>query len=172
MFTPRFKWFLRVNSRNEEGIKLTVAEYFPLKWHVKCTKGPWNEVSKNDVLLPAVAAACSTALLPAPCSYVEIQVQGVKLKCSSRCLVVPRTDAGAEPKRLYYTRKRCSCRMLTHKVNVSSRHFCLGGRPETLALCWNSCGANLVPKLEQGLGSAAVYLCVALLWTQKPVVSC
>lgn len=57
-------------------------------------KGPWNEVSKNDLLLLAVAAACSTAL-SAPCNYVEIQVQGVELKCSSCCLVAPHTDVGA-----------------------------------------------------------------------------
>lgn len=65
-------------------------------------KGPGSGVSKKDLLLLAVAAACSMALLPAPRGHVEIQIQGAEVKCSSCCIVVPCTDAGAEP-RISYT---------------------------------------------------------------------
>lgn len=61
-------------------------------------KGPGSGVSKNDLLLLAVAAVCSMALLPAPSGHVEIQIQGAEVKCNHCCVVLPHTDAGAEPK--------------------------------------------------------------------------
>lgn len=48
LLMPCFKWILRVKSRNERGIKLTAAAYFPLKCHVKCMKGPGSGVNKTD----------------------------------------------------------------------------------------------------------------------------
>lgn len=116
----------QVNSSNEGGIKSTAAAYFLLKCNVKCMKGPGNGASKNDLLLLlhvlAVAAACSMALLPAPCGHAEIQIQGVEVKCSCvAALFFLHADAGAEPKILHCTSKRCNCKTLTQEVDAFSQ---------------------------------------------------
>lgn len=50
-----FKWILSVRLRNERGIKLTAAVYFPPEYQVECVKGPENGSEQVRFLLLLVA---------------------------------------------------------------------------------------------------------------------
>lgn len=155
-----FKWILRVKLRNERGIKLTAAVYFPLKCHVKCVEGPENGVRKQDFSSSFSSSSTSSSwqwlLHCSPCSSCphRDQIEDVEVKCSSCCTVFPHPDVGTEPKILHCTSKSYSAAagLLLQWLGAFSQHFFLGRRPETLSLGRKSCRDHLAPKLEKGLG--------------------
>lgn len=99
-----FKWILSVKLRNERGIKLTVAVYFPAEYHVECVKGPEMEVSKEDFS----SFSWLWFLHHSPSCFLcphRGQIEDVEVKCSSCCTVFPHPDVGTEPKILHCTSK-------------------------------------------------------------------
>lgn len=113
IFMLYFKWILRVKLRNERGIKLTAAVYFPLKCHVKCVEGPENGVRKQDFSSSSSSSTSSSwqwLLYCSPCSSCphRDQIEDVEVKCSSCCTVFPHPDVGTEPKILHCTSKSYS----------------------------------------------------------------
>lgn len=103
IFMLNFKWILRVKLRNERGIKLPAAAYFPLKCHMKWVKCPENGKSKWDFS----SSSWLSLLHHSPCSLCphRDQIEDVEVKCSSCCAVFLHPDVGTEPRISHCTNK-------------------------------------------------------------------